>query len=106
MRAFNAHDIQQGSVDKHDQTKLREESARSTDDTAPKVPDSKLENTEGSKQKGKGDTVTGPGTQRYPTNPHTSSEPGVVGKFQTIGSTEAAGGVRVGEWNRNTASHE
>lgn len=79
-----------GSVDKHDQTKLGDEIPNSTDDVLPKVSDSKLDHTE--RRREKGSDVTRPGAQDNSASPHPTSELGVVGQIQTVGSATPAGG--------------
>lgn len=81
-----------GSFDKHDQTNLGDEILGSVDDVQPKVPDSKLDNTEARKERSSGDSVPRPGARHYSTSPHTSNEPGLVGNIQTVGSAEPACG--------------
>lgn len=79
-----------GSIDKHDTTKLDDDIPGSKEGISSGV-DSDFNNSEDRAVNPSGETVVGPGTQGDSAGPHTLSEPGVVGKVQTVGTASLAG---------------
>lgn len=80
-----------GSIDKHDTTKLGDDIPGSKEGISSGV-DSNLKIPEDRAVNSSGETVVGPGTQGDSAGAHTLSEPGVVGKVQTVGTADLAGG--------------
>lgn len=78
-----------GSIDKHD-TKLGDDSPGSKQDISSRV-DNRLNNSEDRAGKVTGEAVMGSGTPEDSADAHTLSEPGVVGKVQTVGTADPAG---------------
>lgn len=78
-----------GSMDKHDTRKLGHDIPRSKEDV-PSGVDNKFHNSRDRAEKFSGDTVVGPETQGDSAGAHSLSEPGVVGKVQTVGTAAMA----------------
>lgn len=79
-----------GSIDKHDTTKLGDDIPGSTEGISSGV-ESNFNSSEDRAVNSSGETVMGPGTQGDSAGAHTLSEPGVVGKVQTVGTADLAG---------------
>lgn len=79
-----------GSIDKHDTAKFGDDIPGSKQDISSTV-DNKLNNSEDRAETVTGETAMGSGTQGDSAGAHTLSEPGVVGKVQTVGTADQAG---------------
>lgn len=78
-----------GSIDKHDTKRLGDNIPGSKEDIPSEV-DNKLSNTEDRAGKDTGGTFMGSVAQGDSAGIHTQSEPGVVGKVQTVGTADPA----------------